>query len=233
MSFRPIFYDTETTGTKPDKDKIIELAAFDPINNREFCEFINPGCPIPEEAQKIHNISDEMVKNALSFSDIGKKFLAFCEGNIILIAHNNDAFDKPFLENEYKNAGLSFPNFRFLDSLKWARKYRSDLPRHSLQFLREVYGIEENKAHRALDDVIILYKIFTAMVDDLPWEAILERMDPSLPILHMPFGKYQGYHLKEVPKDYLTWLLKSGALEKKDNVALKNSIKSLGLLEIS
>ena len=33
MSLRPIFYDTETTGVRPDKDRVIEIAAFDPVQN--------------------------------------------------------------------------------------------------------------------------------------------------------------------------------------------------------
>lgn len=232
MTLIPIFYDTETTGTRPGKDKITELAAYDPVRNRSFCEFINPGCPIPEEAQKINNITDEMVKDAPPFSEIGKRFLSFCEGDVVLIAHNNDSFDKPFMEWEYQSAGITMPSFRYLDSLKWARRYRSDLPRHSLQFLRETYGIEENNAHRALDDVMTLYRVFSLMIDDLTWDQVFELLDPNLPLLHMPFGKYSGYHLKEVPPDYLQWLSKSGALDKKENGQLKNTLQKLGLLTV-
>jgi DNA polymerase III subunit epsilon len=232
MAYRPIFYDTETTGIKPDRDKIIEIAAYDPVKEVSFCKLINPQCPIPEEAQKIHKISDEMVKDAPFFGEVAKEFITFCEGEVVLIAHNNDAFDKPFLECEFKNSGLAFPNWRFLDSLKWARKYRTDLPRHALQFLREVYGFEQNQAHRALDDVITLHRVFMAMVDDLSFETIFSLLDPSAPLSHMPFGKYQGHLLKDVPKDYLQWLGKSGALDKKENASLKSSIEKLGLLTV-
>lgn len=230
MGLRPIFYDTETTGTRSDRDKIVEIAAFDPERNTSFCRLVNPLCPIPEEAQKIHKITDLMVKDAPPFGEIAKEFIGFCEGEVVLIAHNNDAFDKPFLEQEFKSSGVPFPKWRFLDSLKWARKYRRDLPRHSLQFLREVYGFEENQAHRALDDVITLHRVFMAMIDDLPLETVFDLLDPSAPILHMPFGKYQGRPLKEVPKDYLTWLGKSGALDKKENLSLKTSLEGLGLV---
>ena len=71
---------------------------------------------------------------------------------------------------------LELPNFTMFDTLKWARKYRPDLPRHSLQFLRQVYGVEKNRAHRALDDVMVLYEVFKLMVDDLPLEEALALM---------------------------------------------------------
>src|SRR5579862_883079 len=132
---RPIYYDTETTGVRNDKDRIVELAAFDPTENRTFCQFINPGLPIPPEATAIHNITNEMVANAPSFREVAESFLAFCPAETVLIAHNNDAFDKLFLEQEFKRSGLEMPRFHFIDSLKWARKYRADLPRHTLQSL--------------------------------------------------------------------------------------------------
>ena len=72
MAYRPIFYDTETTGVKYTEDRIIEIAAYDPSLNKTFCEFINPKIPIPPEATMIHQITDEMIKNAPCFEGCKK-----------------------------------------------------------------------------------------------------------------------------------------------------------------
>ncbi|HRD55270.1 MAG TPA: DUF3820 family protein [Parachlamydiaceae bacterium] len=224
---RPIYYDTETTGIKTDKDRIVEIAAYDPVNERTFEKLVNPGCPIPHEASSVHHITDEMVKESPSFAEVAKEFIEFCEGDIVLIAHNNDNFDLPILRSEFTRHSVLMPDhWKFLDSLKWARRYRSDLPRHPLQFLREVYGIAANNAHRALDDVIVLYQIFSQMVDDLSFDEIFSLMNRPTKILHMPFGKYQGKPLQEVPIDYLKWLISSGAFEKAENQELKKSFES-------
>lgn len=228
--YRPIYYDTETTGVRHDKDRIIELAAYDPIENRTFCELIHPGMPIPPEATAIHKITNEMVSTAASFKEVGQAFATFCPEGTILIAHNNDAFDKLFLEAEFKRNDLVFPPFRFIDTLKWARKYRNDLPRHTLQSLREVYGFPANQAHRALDDVIVLHQVFSAMIDDLSMEKVMELLAQPQGITRMPFGKHQGKLLSEVPKDYVAWLASSGAFDKSDNTELKESFEKLGLL---
>jgi DNA polymerase III subunit epsilon len=230
MAKRPIYYDTETTGTRSEKDRIIELAAFDPIENRTFVSFVNPGVPIPPEATAIHRITDEMVADAPSFKDAALAFMEFCPEETVLIAHNNDAFDKLFLEAEYKKAGLPFPSWGFVDSLKWSRKYRPDLPRHALQFLREVYGIPANKAHRALDDVIVLHEVFSQMIDDLSIERVIELLSRQSAINRMPFGKHQGKPLAEVPRDYVRWLDSSGAFQKSENSELKSGFEKLGYL---
>ncbi len=236
MVLRPIFYDTETTGTLPDKDRIIELAAYDPIRNLSFSELIHPGIPIPQETTAIHHITDEMVKDAPYFAEAGKKFLSFCEGDVVLIAHNNDAFDKPFLEKEFERSFLSLPPWRFIDSLKWARKYRPDLPRHSLQYLREAFDIPSNQAHRALHDVVTLYRVFISLCDDLTLDVILELMkntsckNPTA-ISHMPFGKYQGTRLEDIPKGYIQWLQKNGVFDKEENRSLKAAFEKKNLLE--
>lgn len=225
MAKRPIYYDTETTGVRSDRDRIIEIAAFDPVQNRTFCEFVNPGIPIPPDATAIHKITDEMVKDAPSFREIGASFIEFCAGETVLIAHNNDAFDKLFLEQEYKRAGLEIPSWIYVDTLKWARKYRNDLPRHTLQTLREVYGIPPNQAHRALDDVVVLHEVFSKMIDDLTMETVLELMSqPQGQITRMPFGKHQGKALSDIPADYIRWLESSGAFDKPENGELKKAL---------
>lgn len=230
MAKRPIYYDTETTGVKAGKDRIIEIAAFDPVQDRTFCTFINPECPIPPESTAICHITDDMVKDAPLVGPALSSFAEFCSGDVVLIAHNNDGFDKLFLEAEFQRASLSMPAWIFIDSLKWARKYRNDLPRHSLQSLREVYGIQANQAHRALDDVIVLYQIFSRMIGDLSLEKVLELLSKTPQITRMPFGKHSGKMLSEIPKDYVVWLAKSGALDKKENALLKETFEKLGHL---
>ncbi|MBN9378934.1 MAG: DNA polymerase III subunit epsilon [Chlamydiales bacterium 38-26] len=231
MNLRPIFYDTETTGVKPEKDRIIEIAAFDPVRNRSFEMLVNPGFPIPPESTAIHHITDEMVANSPNFGEIGKAFVEFCEGEVVLIAHNNDGFDSHFLRHEFSRHSLSMPNWQYLDSLKWARRYRPDLPRHTLQFLREIYNIAQNNAHRALDDVIVLHQVFTHMTDDLDIETILKLINKPREIHHMPFGKHQGVPLKDVPKEYVKWLAGSGAFDKAENLELKSYFVKLGVLQ--
>jgi DNA polymerase-3 subunit epsilon len=221
---RLIFYDTETTGVRPDRDRIIEIAAYDATLNRTFCSFVQPQVPIPPEASAICNITDEMVKDAPLFKSVALDFLEFCQGDVLLVAHNNDAFDKLFLEEEFKRAGLELPQFRYIDSLKWARKYRRDLPRHGLQYLREAYGIEANQAHRALDDVMVLARIFLLMIDDLTISDVMERLQAPQDVSTMPFGKHRGTPLERLPKNYVEWLASSGALEKSDNQTLKKAL---------
>lgn len=231
MALRAIFYDTETTGVRSEKDRIIEIAAYDPLNDLSFERLVNPGFPIPPEATAIHHITDEMVANAPSFDIIAKELCAFCEGDVVLIAHNNDGFDYHFLRAEFERNGMALPSWKFFDTLKWARRYRGDLPRHTLQFLREIYGIAANNAHRALDDVLVMHKVFMNMIDDLSIDEAYTLLNRPKDLHHMPFGKHQGVPLKNLPKDYLTWLSGSGAFAKPENQELKTSLEKLGLLQ--
>lgn len=230
MTFRPIFYDTETTGIRAERDRIIEIAAFDPILNRSFEQLVNPGVSIPAEATAIHHITNEMVANAPAFNQVGQDFIQFCEGDVILIAHNNDQFDIHFLRNEFNRAQIPMPEWKFVDSLKWARRYRPDLPKHTLQFLREIYQITANNAHRALDDVLVLYQVFMNMVDDLTIDAVHALLNKPRQLMHMPFGKHQGVPLKDVPRDYIRWFAGSGGFDKPENQELRASFEKLGYL---
>lgn len=230
MKRRPIFYDTETTGVRPDRDRIIEIAAYDPERGKTFEKLVKPDIPIPQEASAIHGITDSMVADSPSFKEVGIEFAEFCGEDSILIAHNNDTFDMIFLRNEAARHAISWPAWSFVDSLKWSRRYRPDLPKHTLQFLREMYGITANNAHRALDDVIVLHQIFVAMTDDIEIDEVFSILNRPRDLQHMPFGKHQGVPLKNLPKDYLRWLSGSGAFEKPENEDLRRSLQKLGLV---
>ncbi len=231
MGRRAIYYDTETTGLKSDTDRIIEIAAYDATEKTSLCTFVNPGIPIPSESTQITGITDDMVKNAPDFKTAAEMFVEFCKGEVVLIAHNNDNFDKHFLVAEFARAGVKLPNYPYIDTLKWARKYRPDLPKFSLQYLREIYGVPAANAHRALDDVLVMKEVFEKMTGDLTIEDIFILMNKKEgPITQMPFGKHRGVALEKVPKAYLTWLFKSGALDKDDNSHLKETLSKLSLI---
>jgi DNA polymerase III subunit epsilon len=229
VAARPIFYDTETTGIKAERDRIVELAAYDPVRDKTLEVLINPQMSIPAEATAIHKISNEMVADAPTFGEVLPQFIDFCEGDVVLIAHNNDAFDIHFLRHECRRCDAELPSsWRFFDTLKWARRYRPDLPRHTLQSLREVYGFQANNAHRALDDVIVLHQVYVAMTDDLPIDTVYGLLNVPKALKTMPFGKYKGEALDRLPSDYVVWLADSGAFEKAENLELKKALDALG-----
>jgi DNA polymerase III subunit epsilon len=229
---RAIYYDLETTGVQTQKDRVVEIAAYDVVKDKEFVFLVNPGIPIPKEAEAVHGISDQMVENAPYFGEVVREFIEFCEGDCVLVAHNNDRFDWLVLQAECKRHDIELPEFKILDTLKWVRRYRPDLPKHSLQFLRASLGIEANQAHRALDDVKILHEIFTFFIGDLSWETVYSLMLKGKYPEKMPFGKYQGRPLGDVPKEYIIWLKGQGVFDKPENKELKEGLEKSGVLQI-
>jgi DNA polymerase-3 subunit epsilon len=117
---RPIaFFDLETTGVNPAKDRIVEIAVVKllPEGSKEsWIKRINPEMPIPAESSAVHGIFDKHVKDAPTFKQIAhdlKKFLEHCD----LGGYNSNRFDLPVLAEEFLRAGLKvdFKACRLID----------------------------------------------------------------------------------------------------------------------
>lgn len=221
-----VFYDLETTGLNIGSDKTVEIAAYHSLSKKSFSSFINPGMSIPPEATRIHGITDNMVVGYPEFNVIFPQFVEFCGEQAIMVAHNNNRFDQPFMQAEAASHSIVLPPWQYIDSLLWARKYRKDLPNHALQNLRQFYSIPPLQEHRALDDVFILAMIFEKMTKGLSPEQVLSLAHQEGEF-RMPFGKYQGKRLEDVPESYLKWLEKKGALEDPQNSKIKEHLLSL------
>lgn len=100
-----VVFDTETTGTKIDSDKIIQIATVGIKNGKivkdesgTFNQLINPEIPIPEEASAINGITDDMVKDAPTMDKVLDKFLGkhLNKQNGIIVVYNSK-FDIPLL----------------------------------------------------------------------------------------------------------------------------------------
>lgn len=95
--------DTETTGVKKDAE-IVEIALLNNNGETVFHSLIKPSKPIPEEAIKIHRITNLMVQDAPSFADIAIPLLEILS-NKTIVAHNAN-FDRKRLNYEFSRCNL-------------------------------------------------------------------------------------------------------------------------------
>ena len=101
--------DLETTGFRPQSDRIVEVAVVtlslpDLSICDEFDTLLNPERDIG--AQHIHGISPDMVVGAPTFREVAATLAEHVHG-AVLVCHNT-GFDVPFLEHEFTRAGGVF-----------------------------------------------------------------------------------------------------------------------------
>ena len=116
-----VFYDLETTGFNPYHDDIIEIGAIKIINNKitKFNRLVNINKSLPKKISEITKISDFDLKGQPKIDVVLKEFLEFIiedSNDVYLIAHNNDSFDRLFLENAFSNCKISLDcNIKYID----------------------------------------------------------------------------------------------------------------------
>ena len=221
-----IIYDLETTGLDAAKDKIIELYAYNTIEQTCIHLKINPECLIPPEITKINNFTNMDLDKEKRFSEVTPDILDFFGDNAYLISHNNDGFDKKFLLIELHKAGVSRPkNWKFIDTLKLARTKFPDLDNYKQETLQKLLGIKVCGNHRANKDVLDLVKIYEHLTEGMTIKEIY-KMSKNFLYDKMVFGKHKGTKLEEIPKDYIRWLKKD--LLKNDKTLRKSfEVKNL------
>ncbi|MBF0122208.1 MAG: 3'-5' exonuclease [Candidatus Omnitrophica bacterium] len=160
-----VLFDVETTGLSPiDGDRIIEIAAVrlrrGEIQDR-FSSLVNPRRPMA--AQGIHNISEEMVKDAPFSEEVLPKMVEFAAG-ACLVAHNA-SFDIKFLAYELALKGRKLRvETPVLDTMKMSRSFLPYLASHRMESLAHSLGVTVKTTHRAMADVEILVEVFKRLL---------------------------------------------------------------------
>jgi len=253
-----VIFDTETTGTNPRADRIVEIACvkIHPDGRRETWQArLNPGIPIPPVSTAIHRISDRDVAGCPRFQDVAAKLAAFLEG-CDLGGYNITGFDLPVLRIEFLRAGVAFDisERRLVDA---QRIFFAREPRHLTAAARFYCDVEHNGAHGALADaemtlrvlagelkrygdlprsVADLHELFCAGLDqDLDPEGRF-RLVNGEPTVN--FGKNRGRTLKDMSRNepgFLKWILKGDFSKPVKEIArkflppdLQQSLGSLG-----
>jgi DNA polymerase III epsilon subunit family exonuclease len=163
--------DVETTGWSPEDAGITEIGAVRVRRGQiaaEFTSLVNPGISVPEDIVELTGISDEMLTLAPSVVSVMPGLLAFAE-DCVLIAHNA-RFDVSFLHAASVSAGLPWPDFAVIDTVRLARQLMAipdEVPDCKLSTLAGYFGTPVQPIHRALADARATASVLGALLGRL------------------------------------------------------------------
>jgi DNA polymerase-3 subunit epsilon len=228
---RVVAFDTETTGLRPfEGDRIIEFGAVELTVSSNMTVsrvkhhqlMINPEMPIPREASRVSNITDDMVADAPVFSRVAAQIRAVLE-DAILVAHNF-SFDMAFLRAEMKRCGLHWPKTRAeVDTLALAQRQMTDMRSFKLEAVAAKLGVPLDNAHRASHDAECCGRVFIEIARNFGSPPELEAMVDWAVAVGLPpdtghlevgeegiarfmSGPYRGETVESRP-DYLQWMI--------------------------
>ena len=168
-----VVFDTETTGLSGSRDRIVELSAIrfvDGIPTEIFETFINPEREISHEVSAINHITNDMVADAPTISEVLPSFEAFV-GKSPLVAHNLE-FDIKFLF--YSGSIITDTPRKYYDTLAQSKKllkkinyYDSDwdVINYKLGTVAEYFDITFPCQHRASGDAMVTGKVFLKLIE--------------------------------------------------------------------
>lgn len=208
-----ICLDIESTGLNTKLDRIIEVAAvrFSLKKNLDSFEtLVNPKCKIPMASQKIHRITDDMVKDKPEFRTILPQLKEFIDGAII-VGHGIN-WDIECLENATQEHHFVLFEKKpvIIDTLRLARLCGHQPTSFSLEHLRDYFNIPSiGFAHRAMNDVLVNIELFRVLAKDYKsLSHLIKRLAKPILLKVMPLGKHKGRRFDEIPLDYLYWALR-------------------------
>ena len=162
---REVVLDTETTGLDPAAGhRIVEIGALELVNHvatgERFQRYLNPEREMPEEAFRIHGLSDAFLAEKPRFVEIAEELLAFLKEAPLVI--HNAAFDLGFLNAELERIGRpALQPTAVVDTVQLARQ-RFPGAQASLDALCRRFEIDNSarELHGALLDCELLAEVY-------------------------------------------------------------------------
>jgi DNA polymerase-3 subunit epsilon len=163
-------FDCETTGLldkdgTPGDQRIIEVCAqlwtLDGERKLNFVQRIDPQRSITAASQAVHGITSADLIGKPLWDDVAPKLHAVFRKAGLIVAHNAEGFDKPFVNGEFKRVGFP-PVFPWFDTMlegRWATPTGA-VP--SLEKLCWAVGVDYDPAaaHAASYDVSVMMEAF-------------------------------------------------------------------------
>ncbi|MFE6767230.1 TerD family protein [Streptomyces sp. NPDC057689] len=172
--------DVETSGLRPGHDRVLSLAVLtlDAHGNRtgEYATLLNPGCdPGPVH---VHGLTPDRLAGAPTFEEVAAEVGELLSKRV-MVAHNAQ-FDYDFLAHEFARARSWLPVNRRLCTLALNRLVGPATPDLKLGTLARHYGVRQERAHDAQDDVRVLSGILRGSL------GAAEQLGLALPLLDCP-----------------------------------------------
>lgn len=200
--------DCETTGLDANESRIIEVGAVRFTIHEALAQsesLIDPECEIPETSIAIHHITPDMVDGKPKIHEYLPQLLEFV-GTNILVGHGVK-FDMDIIAASAARAQIpcTIQYNQYIDTLRLARHY-GESPINSLEQLRKHFNIEEEGAHRAMNDAMVNMDVFKFLAKPYKTvEQIFEVLSRPVAMKIMPLGKHKGRPISEVPLQFLLW----------------------------
>ncbi len=203
-----IALDFETTGLNPGYRPLeIAWVEFDSHLNEveQVNSLINPHIPIESGAQRTHGISAEMLVDKPSLDEFLKKTHAgkFADEHVLVVAHNA-SYDVPMFSPYCKKITA-------LCTMRLGQTLYPDAENHKLQTLAALLNVDIEPTHRALNDALTSFYLMKniATAHSMSIDEMLTLIQSVSLDSPMPFGKHKGTKLRDLPADYVQWLIEN------------------------
>ena len=166
---RKLVLDTETSGLSPDKDRIIELACVEMINDSptgdKYHRYYNPGnIIISNEAEQIHGLNNKFLEKFPTFEKSAQEFLDFIKDSQLII--HNASFDLSMINASLERVGKEvISSSRAICTLEMSRKMFPG-SKNNLNALCRRFNIslESREKHGALTDCYLLQEVYIELL---------------------------------------------------------------------
>lgn len=233
---RPIvFFDLETTGTNPLRDRIVEISYLKVSENGGILEDTHRIKPVDSlghqlksdpAAVAVHGITDEELMDKPTFRELSSMLWEVFQDSDIA-GYNSNKFDLPLLIEEFNRVGIDF---------KLAGRNLVDVQnifyKHEPRTLKAAYRFYCDKdlenAHQARADVRATYEVFLAQLEkydlgeDTRAVALHSKLGDNIDLSGrlskdkdgdavFNFGKFKGEKVKNVFRkepSYYDWMMK-------------------------
>lgn len=168
-----IALDVETTGLKPSRNKIIEIALLrfrNGVLERRYESLLNPGRKIPDFITRLTTIRNEDVADAPEFADVAQDVLDFI-GDDVLIGHNV-GFDIGFINAELDRVDRPLLMNERIDTMGLAMRLLNQVRKPSLDHVATAVGLSPRGVHRAAGDARLTAEVAMRLMEEAANQGI-------------------------------------------------------------